>query len=70
MQIMSLNDETTISSNFEYWEKYLRNAKEMMNNRVNLLIDYENANRNLEKTLNKSGSKRQAVSRPFVLFKK
>lgn len=57
---MSLNDETTVSCNFEFFEKYLRNAKDMMNNRVCLLIDYENANRNLEKA--KTGSKRQAVS--------
>ena len=63
---MSLNDETTVSCNFEFFEKYLRNAKDMMNNRVCLLIDYENANRNLEKA--KTGSKRQAVSAIFGLF--
>ena len=67
MQIMSLNDETTISCNFEFFEKYLRNAKEMMNNRVCLLIDYETANRNLEKA--KTGSKRQTVSYFCIVFR-
>lgn len=62
---MSSNDDSTISCNFEFWEKYLRNAKDMMNNRVCLLIDYENANRNLEKA--KTGSKRQAVS-VFIFY--
>lgn len=66
MQIMGLNDETTISCNFEFFEKYLRNAMQMMNNRVYLLIDYENANRNLEKA--KTGSKKQSVSSIFSMW--
>ena len=59
LQVMNLNDEATLSSCLDLWSRYLDAEREMLQRRTCLLIEYESANRSLDKG---KGSKREEVS--------
>lgn len=59
MQTMVYNDRSTMYKHLDFWFKYLINEREMLFSRTCLLIDYENANRSLDRA---KPNKRQSVS--------
>lgn len=59
LEVMNYNDEGTLSCCLDLWSRYLDAEREMLQRRTCLLIEYESANRNLDKA---KGSKREEVS--------
>ena len=49
LTVLSHNDETTLANTLHYWHKYHESHKEMLFKRTCLQIEYENANRLLDK---------------------
>ncbi|RWS11649.1 Sorting nexin-32-like protein [Dinothrombium tinctorium] len=49
LEIINFNDEASLGACLELWSKYVEVEKEMLNKRTLLMIEYENANRNLDK---------------------
>ncbi|RWS26180.1 Sorting nexin-32-like protein [Leptotrombidium deliense] len=49
VEIINLNDEASLGCCLELWSRYVDVERDMLNRRTSLLIDYENANRNLDK---------------------
>ena len=63
---MNYNDEATLACCLDLWSRYLDAEREMLQRRTCLLIEYESANRNLDKA---KGSRREEVSPfPFPSF--
>ena len=56
---MNYNDESSLVSCLDLWSRFLESEKDMLHRRICLLMDYEAANRLLEKS---RGSKREEVS--------
>ncbi|KAI1296856.1 Sorting nexin-5 [Halotydeus destructor] len=49
IEAMAQNDEITLGSSLEFWSRMLEAEQEMLHRRTCLLVDYENANRSLDK---------------------
>ena len=56
---MNYNDRSTLYKHLDFWYKYSVNEREMLFSRTCLLIEYENANRILDRA---KPNKRQVVS--------
>ena len=64
---MNYNDEASLACCMDLWSRYLDAEREMLQRRTCLLIEYESANRNLDKA---KGNRREEVSLhlPLILL--
>lgn len=62
---MNYNDEASLVSCLDLWSRFLDSERDMLHRRICLLMEYEAANRNLEKS---RGNKREEVSSVFSSF--
>ncbi|XP_054159368.1 sorting nexin-32-like isoform X2 [Oppia nitens] len=59
LDVVSHNDEVTLGNTMNYWHRYHESHKSMLFKRTTLQIDYETANRLLDKASKQTASKRQ-----------
>ncbi|PRD30730.1 UNVERIFIED_CONTAM: hypothetical protein NCL1_25520 [Trichonephila clavipes] len=49
LQVLSYNDENSLGAYLNLYASYIDSEKEMLSQRTNLLVEYENANKALDK---------------------
>lgn len=67
LEVISHNDETTLGNTLYFWHRYYESYKEMLFKRTCLMIDYENANRMLDKA--KANKKKETEEAKIIAEK-
>jgi sorting nexin-5/6/32 len=67
LEVISHNDTTTLGNTLYFWHRYHESHKEMLFKRTCLMIDYENANKTLDKAKN---SKKKEAEEAKILAEK